>query len=176
MMLSSISWCSLSILNMPFTHLASIKYLCSIAVKSFVLICILNLSRSYWFIYSLYNHAHFCLEKNLQTYCLNLHFNPFRFGICTYQWTGTAFNTFILAFLPQSSIECDSINHECLWNQSSINFLQNLLFMNFFFILLSISKQNVKYPLHIWSSNNSSHNPSKLQTQCITSFWIPPLK
>lgn len=53
----------LSILNMPFTHLASVKYLCSTALKWFVLICILNLSWSYWFIYSLYKHAYFCLEK-----------------------------------------------------------------------------------------------------------------
>lgn len=112
------------ITNMPLTSCFDQEhFLCS-----FELICsntYLKLSRFSWFLFPLHVNmlaSHLC-------------FNPFRFGICTYQWMEISSNTFLHPYLPQSSIGYGSADHQCLLNWYLLIYI---------FILLTIVYIQVK--------------------------------
>lgn len=108
--------------NMPLTPCFHQEPLLA-ALRQPVLTSILNLE---WFSWSLFSLSVTMLTSpvfkktttTFQAYWSHLYLSPFRSGICMYQWTESAPNTFLPPYLPQSPIGWDSADHQCLWNWS----------------------------------------------------------
>lgn len=158
------------------SHLALIKNLHSEPLKWFALTCISNFSWLYWFLFYIYIYIYINMLISVffflnLTLIVHIHTSvPSHLAFAQVSGLKLPPMSFFYPYYPQSSIGCDSADHQCLIIWSFLDFLQSLIYI---FLLLTTFHNQAKQEassLHIWSSNNSSPNPSTLQTQIYNFF------